>query len=189
MYGKVIIFSAPSGAGKSTIVRNLLELFPNEFSFAISATTRKPRTGEKDGVHYYYLSKEDFEARIKAGEFIEYEEVYNGIFYGTLKKEVEKIWASGKGVLFDVDVVGGKNLKAYFADQALSVFVKVESLDILKQRLADRNTEKVEELNYRLEKAAYEMTFEKYFDKTLVNHDLDVALNELKEWVSSFLKK
>ena len=184
--GKLIIFSAPSGSGKSTIVNYLLEQgVPVEFS--ISACSRDPRGEEKHGEHYYFLSPVEFRAKVEAGEFLEWEEVYPGRYYGTLHSEVVRIWAKGKQVIFDIDVVGGVNLKKQYGTQALSVFIKAPSVAILKERLVARNTEDEANLNMRLEKAEEEMTFAKYFDIVIVNDDLKTAQEEAFQKVNDFI--
>lgn len=176
MAGKAIIFSAPSGSGKTTIVKHLLEKNA-DLGFSISASTRDKRgRTEENGKDYYFLTPEDFKKKIDNDEFIEWEEVYEGNFYGTLKSEIERIWRGGKNVIFDVDVKGGLSLKKYFGDRALAVFVKVPSLDVLKERLHDRGTETPESLSRRLFKAKFEMTFQDKFDAVLVNEDLNKSL-------------
>jgi len=185
--GKCIIFSAPSGSGKTTIVHHLLRSIPN-LVFSISATTRRPRGEEKNGVDYYFLTEESFQEKIDTAEFVEWEEVYKGCRYGTLKSEVERIWNAGKHVVFDVDVVGGKNLKENLGEKALAIFVKAPSISELKSRLKKRSTESPEDLEARVAKAEKEMRLEKYFDQTLVNDDLATALEEAEETVKSFLK-
>jgi guanylate kinase len=183
---KAIIFTAPSGSGKTTLVRHLLEQIPT-LAFSISATTRQPRTQEVDGRDYYFLSLADFKKRIESDKFVEWEEVYQGAFYGTLKDEVERIWAQGKDVIFDVEVHGALNLKKYFGDDALAVFVRVPDLSTLQQRLEDRETETPETLERRLQKARYEMTFEKRFDLTILNDDLTKAKGKSLQIVKDFL--
>ena len=164
MAGKAIIFSAPSGSGKTTIVKHLLKKNP-DLGFSISASTRDKRgRTESHGKDYYFLSPEEFKRKIDADEFIEWEEVYEGNFYGTLKSEIERIWKIGKNVIFDVDVKGGLNLKKYFGNRALAIFVKVPSLEVLKERLSDRGTESAESLSRRLFKAKFEMSFQDQFD-------------------------
>ncbi|XOV95365.1 MAG: guanylate kinase [Bacteroidota bacterium] len=189
MPGKAFIFSAPSGAGKTTIVKRLLSELP-QLSFSISATTRNKREGvEQDGVDYYFLSIDDFKSRISKGDFYEWEEVYPKLFYGTLKSEVERIWKSGKHVIFDIDVVGGINLKKEFSDRALSVFVKVKDLETLKERLSSRNTETTDQLNVRLKKAQQEMQRANEFDYILVNENLDDAVQEIKQEIIEFIDR
>lgn len=186
MAGKAIIFSAPSGSGKTTIVKHLLENNP-DLGFSISASTRDKRgRTEQNGKDYYFLPPKEFKKKIDNGEFVEWEEVYEGNFYGTLKSEIDRIWAEGKNVIFDVDVQGGLNLKKYFGDKALAVFVKVPSLEILKERLNDRGTETHESLSRRLFKAEFEMTFGDKFDKVLVNESLDKSLVEAQRLYDDF---
>lgn len=186
--GKAIIFSAPSGSGKTTIVKHLLATNP-DLGFSISACTRDKRgRNEQNGKDYYFLSPEEFKARIDKDEFIEWEEVYAGNFYGTLKSEIERIWAQGKHVIFDVDVKGGLHLKEYFREKALAVFVKVPSLEVLEQRLHDRQTESDSSISQRLFKAKFEMSFEDKFDVTLINEDLDTSLKKAQELLENFLK-
>jgi guanylate kinase len=186
MTGKAFIFSAPSGSGKTTIVRHLLQKFP-ELSFSISATTRPIRGTEEHGKDYYFLSEKDFKALIQNNGLLEYEEVYKGRYYGTLIEEVERIWAGGNHVVFDVDVVGGANLKQKLADKALAVFIKVPDLDTLKTRLQARGTENDEELQKRISKAEEELSYEHRFDISLINDDLDKAFKEAEKMVSEFL--
>lgn len=183
--GKAFIFSAPSGSGKTTIVRNLLEQNAN-LSFSISACTRPQRPNEVNGRDYYFMTPEEFRARIDQQAFVEWEEVYSGKYYGTLKSEIERIWEQGKHVIFDVDVLGGINLKNYFGDNALAVFVKVPSLEKLEQRLTDRNTETPESLQQRLDKAREELAHEKDFDVTLVNDDLQQTLQRAQYLYEQF---
>ena len=185
--GKAIIFSAPSGSGKTTIVKHLLDINP-KLGFSISACTRDKRgRNEKNGKDYFFLTPQDFKKKIDEDQFIEWEEVYAGNFYGTLKSEIERIWSEGRHVIFDVDVKGGLNLKKYFGDKALAVFVKVPSLDVLKSRLTDRNTESEDSLSQRVFKARFEMGFEDQFDVTLVNEDLDESLAKAKKLVDAFI--
>lgn len=189
MAGKAIIFSAPSGSGKTTIVKHLLKKNP-DLGFSISASTRDKRgRTESHGKDYYFLSPEEFKRKIDADEFIEWEEVYEGNFYGTLKSEIERIWQSGKDVIFDVDVKGGLNLKKYFGERALAVFVKVPSLEVLQERLNDRGTESAESLSRRLFKAKFEMSFQDQFDVVLVNEYLDKSLAEAQALFDDFKKK
>jgi guanylate kinase len=186
MAGKALIFSAPSGSGKTTIVRHLLKT-NDDLGFSISASTRDKRgRTEENGKDYYFLTPEQFKDKIDKNDFIEWEEVYEGNFYGTLKSEIERIWNSGKNVIFDVDVKGGLNLKKYFGDKALAVFVKVPSLDVLKIRLNDRGTESDESLSRRLFKAKFEMTFEDKFDAILINENLDKSLKEAQSLYDNF---
>lgn len=187
--GKVIIFSAPSGSGKTTIVRHLLKQNAN-LGFSISASTRDKRgRTERNGKDYYFLTPEEFKSKIDNDEFIEWQEVYAGNFYGTLKSEIDRIWSKGKHVIFDVDVKGGANLKKYFGDKALAVFVKVPSLDILKSRLADRRTDSESSISQRLFKAKFEMTFENEFDKILMNENLQDSLLKAQRLVDDFLNE
>jgi guanylate kinase len=185
--GKAIIFSAPSGSGKTTIVKHLLKTFPN-LGFSISACTRDKRgRAEENGKDYYFLTPEDFKNRITQNEFIEWEEVYEGNFYGTLKEEIQRIWDSGQHVIFDVDVKGGLNLKNYFGDKALAIFVKVPSIEVLSERLKDRGTESEESLSRRLYKAKFEMGFENQFDVTILNDDINKSFKEAEDLVKNFI--
>ena len=187
MSGKVIIFSAPSGAGKSTVVNHLLGLHP-EFEFSISATSRAPRGEERDGVEYYFISARKFRSLIRRNAFVEYEEVYHDRFYGTLKSEVERIWAKGNVILFDVDVKGGVSLKRYFGDAALSVLIVPPSLEILEQRLRGRGTDSEEAILERLAKASSELAFAAgKFDRELVNDKLEDTFAEAEALVNGFL--
>jgi len=189
MAGKAIIFCAPSGSGKTTIVKHLLQTNP-ELGFSISASTRDKRgRTEENGKDYYFLTPAEFRKKIENDEFIEWEEVYEGNFYGTLKSEIERIWNAGKNVIFDVDVKGGLNLKKYFGDKSLAIFVKVPSLEILKERLHDRNTESEESLSRRLFKAQFEMGFQDKFDVVLVNEDLKKSLAEAQQLYDDFKNK
>src|SRR6187551_1566693 len=189
MAGKALIFSAPSGSGKTTIVKHLLAHNP-DLGFSISASTRDRRgRTESHGKDYYFLSPEEFKKKIDEDAFIEWEEVYEGNFYGTLKSEIDRIWASGKNVIFDVDVKGGLNLKKYFGDRALAVFVKVPSLEVLKERLRDRGTESEESLSRRLFKANFEMSFQDKFDYVLVNENLEKSLAEAQHVYDTFKNK
>ncbi len=187
MNGKVLIFSAPSGSGKSTIVNHLLPLHP-EMEFSVSATSRPPRGEEQDGVEYYFLTVEDFRARIQADEFVEYEQVYEGRFYGTLKSEVERIWAKGHVIVFDVDVKGGVSLKKYFGDSALSVFIQAPSVEELRRRLIARATDSMEAIEERVAKAAEEMTYAPQFDRILINDNLQEAFKRAEAMVDEFLR-
>lgn len=186
MAGKAIIFSAPSGSGKTTIVHHLLSQNA-DLGFSISAATRDKRgRKEANGKDYYFLTPEEFKHKIDNDEFVEWEEVYAGNFYGTLKSEIERIWSEGKNVIFDVDVKGGINLKKYFGDKALAIFVKVPSLDVLKQRLDDRGTESEESLSRRLFKANFEMSFQDKFDVVLINEDLEHSLADAQRLYDGF---
>lgn len=187
MQGKLIIFSAPSGAGKTTIVRHLLSIMPNALSFSVSATTRAARGTEVHGHDYYFLDVSSFKQKIEAGEFVEYEEVYEGLFYGTLKKEIERIWAMDKHVLFDVDVVGGLALKKQFGGRALSVFVQAPSIDVLMERLANRGTDTPESIAARLAKAEQELSFAGQFDVVLVNDKKEEAFAEASKLIRNFI--
>ena len=185
---KLIVFSAPSGSGKTTIVRHLLEQSKLPLAFSISATTRAPRGNEKNGVDYYFLSKEEFEQKIREGAFLEYEEVYPGLFYGTLKSEIERLWASGKAVLFDIDVIGGLTIKKTYPEKTLTVFVKPPSVEALEQRLRNRNTDSEETLQVRLAKSASELEKASAFDEILINDQLEDALRLAETLVIHFLK-
>jgi guanylate kinase len=186
--GKAFIFSAPSGSGKTTIVKHLIKI-NNNLEFSISACTRDKRgRTEVNGKDYYFLSPEEFKKKIDDDEFIEWEEVYPGNFYGTLKSEIDRIWESGKSVIFDVDVKGGLSLKDYFKEKALAVFVKVPSLDVLGQRLSSRASETTESLSQRLFKAEFELEFEDKFDITILNNELESSLAEAEQAVDDFLK-
>lgn len=186
MQGKVIIFSAPSGSGKSTIINYLLTEGLN-LAFSCSATSRPPRGTERDGVEYFFLTPEEFKTRIRNNEFLEYEEVYENRFYGTLKAPVEQLLSEGKNVIFDVDVVGGCNIKAYYGDRALSVFIKPPSVEELRRRLEGRGTDAPEVIDSRIAKAEYELGFESRFDRIIVNNDLEQAKAEALNVVRSFL--
>ena len=183
---KLMIFSAPSGSGKSTLVQYLMQQNP-DLAFSISCTSRAPRGTEKDGVEYYFLSPEEFRKRIANDEFLEYEEVYADKFYGTLKSEVERLSDAGKVVLFDVDVKGGVNIKKFYGDRALSIFVQPPSIEELSRRLHGRGTDTEEVIQTRLAKAAYELTFAPQFDRVLVNDDLDLAKAEALRLMNEFL--
>lgn len=188
MNNKVVIFSAPSGAGKSTIVNHLLNLFP-ELEFSISATSRTPRGQEKHGVEYYFYTSDEFRSLIADDRFVEYEEVYAGSFYGTLKSEVDRIWAKGNTIIFDIDVQGGVNLKKFFGEKALSVFIQAPSVEILRERLVGRGTDTPEAIEKRVAKAASEMEFaEGKFDYVLINDDLQTAKDEAEKVIGDFLK-
>lgn len=184
---KMIILSAPSGSGKSTIIQYLLQKgFPLEFS--ISATTRAPRGTEKNGVEYYFYSVDEFKQKIQNDEFVEFEEVYENRFYGTLKSECDRIWSKGNVIVFDVDVAGGMRLKKLFGDKALSLFIQAPSVDVLRQRLLGRGTDSNEEIQKRIDKAAYEMQFANKFDKIVVNDELTKACSDAERLLTEFLK-
>jgi guanylate kinase len=186
--GKAFIFSAPSGSGKTTIVQHLLNTYPG-LSFSVSACTRPQRTQEVDGRDYYFMSPDEFRQRIEEDAFVEWEEVYDGKYYGTLKSEIERIWAEGKHVIFDVDVKGGINLKKYFGDRGLAVFVKVPDIEALKNRLTARNTESEESLQQRLDKVEHELGFESHFDVTLVNDRLEDTLQQAGQLFDRFVRQ
>ncbi len=186
MKGKLIIFSAPSGSGKTTILKEVLKQ-RNDLEFSISACSRPPRGAEKHEVDYYFLSVEDFKQRIENNQFVEWEEVYDNRFYGTLKSELERIWAQGKHVLFDVDVVGGLNIKKMYPDQALAIFIQAPSVEILKERLIGRNTEDEENLQLRLNKAEEEMSYAPQFDKIIVNDILGEAVDNTAKIIEEFI--
>jgi guanylate kinase len=186
--GKLLIFSAPSGAGKSTIVQFLMAQGLN-LHFSISATSRAPRGTERNGVEYFFLSPDEFRARVAAGEFLEYEEVYADRFYGTLKSQVEAQLEAGENVIFDVDVHGGVNIKNYYGDRALSLFIHPGSVDELRRRLVGRGTDAPEVIEQRLDRAAYELSFADKFDRVIVNDDLDRAEAETLAAVRAFLSE
>ncbi len=183
---KAVIFSAPSGSGKSTIVSHILKLHP-ELEFSVSAASRAPRGTEKNGVEYWFISEDEFRRKIAAGEFVEYEEVYSGSFYGTLKSEVERIWDRGHALIFDVDVKGGLNLKRYFGDRALALFVQAPSIGELRRRLVGRATDSPEAIERRVAKAAEEMSYAGQFDHIIVNDDLQTAYADAERVVGEFL--
>ena len=190
MKGKVFIFSAPSGAGKSTVVNYLLGQYPQQFEFSVSATSRAPRGEEKDGVEYYFISAERFRELIAQDAFVEYEEVYEDRFYGTLKSEVDRIWKEGKIIIFDVDVKGGVSLKKYFGDAARSVLIVPPSMEILEQRLRGRGTDSEEAITERLAKARWELEFASgKFDRELVNDRLDNTFALARDIVDAFLNQ
>lgn len=187
MAKKVLIFSAPSGSGKSTIVNHILGLYPGSMEFSVSATSRAPRGEEQDGREYYFLTTEEFRKMIAEDKFVEYEEVYEGRFYGTLKSECDRIWAAGHVIIFDVDVKGGVNLKKYFGDAALSIFIQAPSVEVLRQRLVNRGTDSPEAIEERVAKAEEEMTYAPQFDYVLVNDELQTAYAESEKVVEDFL--
>jgi len=183
---KVVIFSAPSGSGKSTIVNHILGLHP-EMEFSVSATSRPPRGEEKDGVEYLFYTSDIFRSLVEMDKFVEYEEVYEGRFYGTLKSEVNRIWSRGNVIIFDVDVKGGVSLKKYFGDAAMSVFIQAPSVEVLRERLVRRGTDSPEAIEERVAKAAEEILYAPKFDKVLINDDLAKAFAEAEEMVDNFL--
>jgi len=186
---KLIIFSAPSGSGKTTIVKHLLKTNSN-LGFSISACTRDKRgRTEEHGKDYYFLTPEEFKRKIDNNEFVEWEQVYPGQFYGTLKSEIERVWQTGKHVVFDVDVKGGLNIKKFYGDRALAIFVKCPSMEVLEERLRARKTDTEESISARLFKVKFEMSFEDQFDVTLVNNDLEEALQKAQSLVDNFIKK
>lgn len=183
---KLVIFSAPSGSGKTTVVNHLLSTIPG-LEFSVSATTRKKRPNEIDGKDYYFLSQEEFESKLATGEFLEYEQVYDGLYYGTLKSEVQRIWDNDKSVIFDVDVVGGLNIKKIYGEKALAVFLRPPSVEELMERLKNRETEVDHELEQRIGKANEELKYEKEFDIVLINNILAHTLKETESIVNYFL--
>ena len=187
MSNKVIIFSAPSGSGKSTIVSHILKLHP-EMEFSVSATSRAPRGQERNGIEYHFFTADEFRKMIAEDKFVEYEEVYAGSFYGTLKSEVQRIWDKGHVIIFDVDVKGGVNLKKYFGDKALSVFIQAPSVEELRKRLVARGTDSAEAIAKRVAKTSEEMTYADKFDYILVNDDLQKAYTEAEKVVDDFLQ-
>lgn len=185
--GKCIVFSAPSGSGKTTLAKHLLDQEAFKLSFSISATTRLPRGNEQHGKDYYFLSEKEFKAKIEAGDFAEYEEVYPGMYYGTLKSELERIWASGKNVLFDIDVEGGINIKKLYSENSLAIFIKPPSLEALAERLRLRQTDTEEKIAMRLNKAQIELKRAVDFDHIVLNDDLETAKNKVQKLVLNFL--
>ena len=185
-YRKAILFSAPSGSGKTTIIREILKRF-DCFEFSISATSRQPREGEQDGVDYYFLSPETFAQRVEAGDFLEWEEVYAGTRYGTLRSEIDRIWDNGHVIIFDVDVNGGMNIKKYFGADALAIFVMPPSVEVLSQRLRNRGTESEEAIAKRLARSAEELKMSDKFDVTIVNDLLDKAVDETQRIINNYL--
>jgi guanylate kinase len=186
--GKLIIFSAPSGSGKTTIVRHLLKVFADQLAFSISATSRPQRGVEEHGKDYHYLSVEEFKQKIDNKEFLEWEEVYAGVHYGTLRSEVERIWAEGKHVIFDIDVEGGLNLKRQFGDKALAVFVMPPSIKILEERLNSRSTDTPESIARRVAKAEKELKTADLFDMFILNENLDEALAKAEKVVGEYIR-
>jgi guanylate kinase len=184
----MIIFTAPSGAGKTTIVRHLLNTFPEQLAFSVSATTRPRRPHEVDGKDYHFLSVEEFKARVAAGDFVEWEEVYEGVFYGTLHSEIQRSWAAGRHLLFDIDVKGALNLKKAYPKESLAIFVKPPTPAILFERLRKRQTEDDDSLRKRITRAAEELTYEQSFDWVLTNDDLLTALLEAESLTQRFIE-
>ena len=184
--GKAILFSAPSGCGKTTIIKELMKCF-DCFDFSISATSRAPRGEEENGKDYYFLSREEFMSRVAKDEFLEWEEVYSGTCYGTLKSEIDRIWNLGKVIVFDVDVNGGRNIKKYFGSDALSIFVMPPSIEVLEQRLRSRGTDSEEAIVKRLGRSAEELKQAPQFDVTIVNDDLEKAVDETRNVIEKFL--
>lgn len=187
--GRLIIISAPSGCGKSTIINEVIKNDELKLSFSISATTREPRRGETDGINYYFLSEEAFKEAIDNDELVEYEEVYPGRFYGTLKKEIERICAMGRNVILDVDVKGGINVKKIYGESALSIFIMPPSVEILRHRLLSRGTESIEAISERVDKAEYEISFATEFDCQVINDQLKVAIEETEQIIKNFVLK
>ena len=186
--GKLIIISAPSGSGKSTIIGRIINDPDLKLEFSISATTRAPREGEIDGVHYHFITVEQFKEAIKNDALVEYEEVYPGRFYGTLKSEIERIQNNGKNVILDIDVKGGINVKRLYGDNALSVFIQPPSIEALRQRLISRATDPIEAINQRVGKAEYELSFKDQFDTVVVNNNLDKAVEQTRQLLYDFVK-
>ena len=186
--GKLIIFSAPSGSGKTTIVKRLLSTFP-QFEFSISATSRQPRGEERNGVDYFFLTREEFRQKVAGKAFVEWEEVYNGTCYGTLRSEMERIWAKGNVIIFDVDVMGGINLKRIFGERACSIFIKAPSVEALRERLIGRGTDSAETIEKRVAKAEFELSKASEFDFVVVNDILDNAVAETEQIITDFLKR
>lgn len=186
--GKLIVFSAPSGSGKTTIVQHLLKQEDLNLEFSVSCTSREARADEIDGKNYYFISLKEFKQHIKNGDFLEWEEVYRDNFYGTLNSEIERIWSNGKNVIFDIDVVGGLRIKKKFPDRTLAVFVKPPSIDELKIRLKKRMTESDDRINMRIAKASVELATAPQFDYIIKNHDLETALEAAHNLVRDFLR-
>jgi len=186
MSGKIVIFSAPSGAGKTTIAKEILRRIPN-LEFSVSACSRPIRKGEKEGVDYYFLSVEDFKRKIDNNEFLEWQQVYPGSYYGTLKSEMQRIWNDGKNVMFDVDTFGGINIKNEYREKALSIFIKTITIETLEARLNARGTETADSLKKRMDKAKIELSHSNEFDKIIINDNLDKAIEEAYNTITNFL--
>lgn len=186
--GKLIIIAAPSGAGKTTVVKHILQQFP-QLSFSVSATTRPIRQGETNGKDYYFLSEQEFKNRIANDEFVEWEMVYVGKYYGTLKSELQRVWNNNQHIIFDVDVEGGLHIKNKYPHNSLSIFINPPSLEVLKQRLTDRNTESEESLHERISKAEHELSFASQFDVVLTNDDLQLTFSKAEQLIKDFLIK
>jgi guanylate kinase len=186
---KIIIITAPSGAGKTSITRFLLNKYSQKLAFSISAATRQPRGAERDGVDYYFISEEEFTTRIQQGDFVEWEMVYKGKYYGTLKSEMQRIWSEGKVPVLDIDVKGAIHVQQQYPDTTLSLFIEPPSVDELKRRLMSRGTETEESLNTRVSKAAYEISFKNSFDKIIVNANLETACKEAEDIIMAFLQE
>lgn len=185
--GKILIITAPSGAGKTSIVKELLKTYP-QLVFSVSAATRAPRANEKDGVDYYFISVEDFKNKIAADEFAEWQMVYEGKYYGTLKSELQRIWNEGKLPVLDIDVKGAENVKKIYPNNSLGIFIQPPSIDVLLQRLKGRGTESAETLKARIDKAEYELSFKDKFDKVVLNDDLEKACNDAKTILEEYLR-
>jgi guanylate kinase len=186
MKGKLIIVAGPSGSGKTTIVRHLLSVYPR-LAFSISACSRQKREGEMNGEDYYFLSVEQFKEKIDTGDFLEWEQVYPGSYYGTLRSEVERLWQAGRDVIFDIDVKGAMNLKKHYPENAITIFIQPPSLETLEERLKKRKTETPEFFEQRIKKAAEELSYSKQFDKLIQNNDLQIAFKEAEKLVGEFL--
>lgn len=188
MQQKIVIITAPSGAGKTSITRYLLKKYPGKLSFSVSAATRQPRGAEKDGVDYYFMSEEEFTNKIQHEAFVEWEMVYKGKYYGTLKSEIHRIWSEGKAPVLDIDVKGAIHVQQQYPGTTLSLFIEPPTVEELKRRLMSRGTETEDSLNTRISKAAYEISFKNSFDKIIVNANLDAACKEAEEAILAFLQ-
>ena len=189
MEGKLIIISAPSGCGKSTIIGHIMDECTRDLRFSVSATNRSPRPGEQHGVHYYFLSDEEFKSRVSTGDFVEFEEVYPGRYYGTLRSEIESNLKSGHNIVLDIDVKGGVNVKRQFGDRAISIFIEPPSIDALRSRLEGRGTDSPEVIEERIGRAEYELSFAPQYDCRIVNDNLDTAIRETAEVIDSFIAR